>query len=54
MRQEFRHLPLFLLLRSLTYIGWAGARRELPDSEERLRRYVAEARDLAGLLENID
>jgi Ser/Thr protein kinase RdoA (MazF antagonist) len=54
MRQEFVHLPLFLLLRSLTYIGWAGARRELPDSEERLRRYVAEARDLARLLENID
>ncbi|MDB5553036.1 MAG: phosphotransferase enzyme family protein [Rhizobium sp.] len=48
---EFVHLPLFLLLRSLTYIGWAGARPELPDNEDRLRRYVAEARDLATRLE---
>lgn len=48
MQAEFRHLPLFLLLRSLTYIGWAGARPELPDSMERLRRYVTDARDLAA------
>lgn len=40
------HLPLFLLLRSLTYIGWAGARPELPDAEERLARYIADARSL--------
>ena len=45
---ELAHLPLFLLLRSLTYIGWAGARPELPDSAERLARYVRDARDLAG------
>ena len=51
MLTEFMQLPLFLLLRSLTYIGWAGARPELPDSADRLRRYVAEARELAGLLE---
>ncbi|MBX9458005.1 MAG: phosphotransferase [Rhizobium sp.] len=51
MAMELAHLPLFLLLRSLTYIGWAGARPELPDAGERLRRYIAEARDLAGLLE---
>lgn len=44
---ELAHLPLFLLLRSLTYIGWAGARPELPDSRERLSRYVNDARDLA-------
>lgn len=50
MATEFVHLPLFLLLRSLTYIGWAGARPELPDSEDRLRRYLAEARELAGML----
>ncbi|UVC08005.1 phosphotransferase [Rhizobium sp. TH2] len=52
MEEEFKYLPLFLLLRSLTYIGWAGARSDLPDSEERLKRYVAEARDLAARLEN--
>lgn len=48
MEREFAHLPLFLLLRSLTYIGWAGARPDLPDSAARLGRYVAEARQLAG------
>ena len=48
MRAEFQHLPLFLLLRGLTYIGWAGARPELPDSKARLRRYVADARLLAA------
>jgi len=49
---DLAHLPLFLLLRSLTYIGWAGARSELPDSSERLARYVRDARDLAhGFLE---
>lgn len=48
--RELDHLPLFLLLRSLTYIGWAGARPELPDAGERLKRYVAEARDLSGRL----
>lgn len=44
--EELKHLPLFLLLRSLTYIGWAGTRRELPDVKERLARYVADARSL--------
>lgn len=44
---QIAHLPLFLLLRSLTYIGWAGARPELPDSGERLSRYIHDARDLA-------
>lgn len=45
---ELRHLPLFLLLRALTYIGWAGARPELPDRDVRLKRYVAEVRQLAA------
>lgn len=53
MAAEFVHLPLFLLLRSLTYIGWAGARPELPDGRGRLARYVAEARELAGGLEEL-
>lgn len=52
MRKEFGYLPLFMLLRSLTYIGWAGARPDLPDNEERLRRYVDEARELAEELES--
>lgn len=50
MENELKHLPLFLLLRALTYIGWAGSRPELPDSESRFRRYVADARLLAGEL----
>jgi Ser/Thr protein kinase RdoA (MazF antagonist) len=41
------HLPLFLLLRSLTYIGWAGERPELPDATDRMARYIREARELA-------
>jgi Ser/Thr protein kinase RdoA (MazF antagonist) len=45
---EIGHLPVFLLLRSLTYIGWAGARPDLQDRRERLARYVAEARELAS------
>jgi Ser/Thr protein kinase RdoA (MazF antagonist) len=48
MQNEVMHLPLFLLLRALTYIGWVGSRPELPDGERRLRRYVADARLLAG------
>lgn len=40
-------LPLFLLLRGVTYIGWAAERPELPDHEARLARYTAEVRDLA-------
>jgi Ser/Thr protein kinase RdoA (MazF antagonist) len=44
-------LPLFMVLRSLTYIGWIGARSESPDAEQRLRRYVADALALADALE---
>lgn len=47
---DLEHLPLFLLLRSLTYIGWAGSRSEMPDQKDRLKRYVANTRELsAGL-----
>ncbi|OCP22529.1 MULTISPECIES: phosphotransferase [unclassified Ensifer] len=35
-------LPLFMTLRSLTYIGWFAARPELPGAEARLRRYADE------------
>ena len=43
-------LPLFLLLRSLTYIGWVGERPEINDARERMRRYVPEALELARSL----
>ncbi len=46
-RPAFSHLPLFLLLRALTYIGWAAARPDLPDNAGRLRRYVSDVRALA-------
>lgn len=49
-RAEFAHLPLFLLLRALTYIGWAAERPDLHDNADRLRRYVADARALAAEL----
>lgn len=47
---DLRQLPLFLLLRSLTYIGWIGDRPDLPDAEERLARYVADARKLSDAI----
>lgn len=40
-------LPLFLLLRSLTYIGWVAGRPTTPDAKQRLARYVREALELA-------
>jgi Ser/Thr protein kinase RdoA (MazF antagonist) len=40
-------MPLFLLLRSLTYIGWIGDRPATPDAGERMARYVKEALELA-------
>jgi Ser/Thr protein kinase RdoA (MazF antagonist) len=48
MRAQIGYLPLFLLLRALTYIGWAGARPELPDSAARLQRYILDARRIAA------
>ncbi len=43
-------LPLFMLLRSLTYIGWIGERPATPDAAERLQRYVADALTLADVM----
>jgi Ser/Thr protein kinase RdoA (MazF antagonist) len=43
-------LPLFMLLRSLTYIGWLAERPELPDAAERLSRYVNESLEMARKL----
>ena len=44
-------LPLFMVLRSLTYIGWLAERPEIPDSAERLSRYVDESLEMARKLD---
>lgn len=44
-------LPLFMVLRSLTYIGWLAERPEIPDAAERLSRYVNESLEMARKLE---
>ncbi len=46
--EEWRMLPLFLTLRSLTYIGWIALRPEMPGAKERLARYLGEALELAA------
>lgn len=43
-------LPLFMVLRSLTYIGWLAERPEIPNAAERLSRYVAESLEMARKL----
>ncbi|WDZ79947.1 homoserine kinase (plasmid) [Ensifer adhaerens] len=43
-------LPLFLVLRSLTYIGWFAERPELPGARERVVRYAGETLALASEL----
>ncbi|AUX78382.1 phosphotransferase enzyme family protein [Sinorhizobium fredii] len=40
-------LPMFMLLRSLTYIGWIGERPEFADNGARLSRYLSDAYGLA-------
>lgn len=47
-------LPLFMVLRSITYIGWIGERIQTPDAATRLRRYVADALALADILKTGD
>lgn len=44
-------LPLFMVLRSLTYIGWLAERPEIPGAARRLSRYVAESLELARKLD---
>ncbi len=43
-------LPLFMVLRSLTYIGWLAERPEIPDAAERLTRYADESLEMARKL----
>jgi len=47
-------LPLFMVLRSLTYIGWIGERSGTPDAAKRLQRYVADALALADTMRTGD
>lgn len=44
-------LPLFLTLRSLTYIGWLAQRPGTPDAAGRLSRYLKESLQLADALQ---
>ncbi|MGO4568856.1 phosphotransferase enzyme family protein [Rhizobium sp. 2YAF20] len=46
-------LPLFMCLRSLTYIGWMGERAGSPDAG-RLQRYVSDALTLADAIGSTD
>jgi Ser/Thr protein kinase RdoA (MazF antagonist) len=41
-------LPLFLVLRSLTYIGWIAQRPDVPHAGRRMRRFAEEALELAA------
>jgi Ser/Thr protein kinase RdoA (MazF antagonist) len=47
---DLDHLPLFMLLRSVTYIGWLGERPDAGDAKRRMRRYVAESLELGAAL----
>lgn len=50
---DLDRLPLFMVLRSVTYIGWAGDRTGLPDTGERLRRYLDDTLALADALPDL-
>lgn len=43
-------LPLFIVLRNLTYIGWLAERPETPDAAARLSRYINESLEMARKL----
>ena len=44
---QMQSLPLFMLLRSLTYLGWVDARIAEPGMIEKARRFLADVRYLA-------
>lgn len=48
--RELEALPLFMVLRSLSYVGWIGERSETPDAAERRQRYVDDALALAATI----
>lgn len=45
--EDLASLPVFMMLRSLTYIGWIAQRPEIPDAQRRLSKFVDEAFALA-------
>jgi Ser/Thr protein kinase RdoA (MazF antagonist) len=49
--RDLETLPLFMVLRAVTYIGWIGERPDAPDAGPRMRRYVSDALALAATLE---
>jgi Ser/Thr protein kinase RdoA (MazF antagonist) len=46
--QDAAALPLAMLLRSLTYLGWVDARLSEPGMAEKARRFLADVKYLAG------
>ncbi|MGB0508103.1 MAG: phosphotransferase enzyme family protein [Pikeienuella sp.] len=44
---DIKLIPLFMLLRSLTYVGWIIPRMAEPGADQRLRRFVATAAKLS-------
>jgi len=44
---DVSHLPMFMAIRSLTYVGWIISRMGEPGAEVRQRRFVANAVDLS-------
>jgi Ser/Thr protein kinase RdoA (MazF antagonist) len=49
---DLQVLPLFMLLRSLTYLGWVDARIAEPGMVEKSRRFLADVKYLAGAYSN--
>jgi Ser/Thr protein kinase RdoA (MazF antagonist) len=50
--QDLQELPLFMLLRSLTYLGWVDARIAEPGMVEKARRFLADVKYLAEAYSN--
>ena len=44
---DLDHLPLMMLLRSLTYLGWVDARLEEPGMREKAKRFLADVKYLS-------
>ena len=45
---DLDHLPLMMLLRSLTYLGWVDARLEEHGMREKAKRFLADVKYLSG------
>lgn len=49
-QEDITALPLFLALRSLTYLGWVDERRDEPGIAEKIAPHIADAEDLCRSL----